>query len=58
MPRALGLYCELPSPSDLSARTIVQRIVSKRQDFEARNAKKVKSEQSYYAAKKEYVQEL
>uniref|UniRef100_A0A7S3R010 ethanolamine-phosphate cytidylyltransferase n=1 Tax=Dunaliella tertiolecta TaxID=3047 RepID=A0A7S3R010_DUNTE len=58
VPRALGVYCELPSPTDLSARNIIQRIVSKRQAFEARNEKKTKSEATYYQAKKEYVQEL
>jgi ethanolamine-phosphate cytidylyltransferase len=44
----------------MSARAIIHRIVSKREAFEARNAKKVASEQKYYEDKetKEYVQEL
>jgi ethanolamine-phosphate cytidylyltransferase len=58
VPRALGVYSVLPSPSDLSARNIIQRIVAKREAFEARNEKKVKSEATYYSAKKEFVQEL
>lgn len=57
MPNSLGIYRVLPSQSDLSARNIIQRIVAKREAFEARNEKKVKSEANYQA-KKEFVQEL
>lgn len=58
VPRALGMYSVVPSPTDVSARNIIQRIVAKRQEFEARNDKKQKSEANYYQSKKEYVQEL
>lgn len=59
MPAALGILHVLPSGDpDMSARNIIQRIVQKREQFEARNAKKVVSEQKYYENKKEYVQEL
>jgi len=42
----------------MSAACIIHRIVDKRAAFEARNAKKVASEQKYYDNKKDYVQEL
>jgi hypothetical protein len=42
----------------MSARNIIHRIVDKRKEFEARNAKKVASEAKYYQASKSYVQEL
>lgn len=59
VPAALGILHVLPSADpDMSARNIIQRIVQKREQFEARNAKKVVSEQKYYENKKEYVQEL
>lgn len=58
MPRQQGIFHVLPSPGDHTARAIIHRIVSKQQEFEARNAKKVKSEAAYYQAKKEYVMEL
>lgn len=58
MPRAAGLYRELPSPSDCTARNIIHRIVDQRAAFEARNKKKVKGEEAYYSGAKQYVQEL
>ncbi|PNW75736.1 hypothetical protein CHLRE_12g539000v5 [Chlamydomonas reinhardtii] len=58
VPRRMGLFTELPSPSDVSARNIIHRIVDKRAAFEARNAKKVKGEEAYYTGAKQYVQEL
>lgn len=54
----VGVFWRLKSPSEHTARHIIQRIVAKRQEFEARNAKKVKSEVTYYTDKKEYVAEL
>ncbi len=54
----MGLFMELPSPSDVTARNIIHRIVDKRAAFEARNAKKVKGEEAYYTGAKQYVQEL
>ncbi len=58
MPRAAGIFRELPSPTDVTARNIIHRIVDKRAAFEARNAKKVKGEEAYYTGAKTYVQEL
>lgn len=58
VPRAAGLYRELPSPSDCTARNIIHRIVDQRAAFEARNKKKVKGEEAYYSGAKQYVQEL
>ncbi|KAG1660779.1 hypothetical protein FOA52_011320 [Chlamydomonas sp. UWO 241] len=59
VPKQMGILRVLQGHSpDMSARAIIHRIVSKREAFEARNAKKVASEQKYYEDKKEYVQEL
>lgn len=58
VPRAAGIFRELPSPTDVTARNIIHRIVDKRAAFEARNAKKVKGEEAYYTGAKTYVQEL
>ncbi|KAG2422672.1 hypothetical protein HXX76_015837 [Chlamydomonas incerta] len=58
VPRRMGLFTELHSPSDVTARNIIHRIVDKRAAFEARNAKKVKGEEAYYTGAKQYVQEL
>jgi len=58
VPKAMGIFVQLPSPTEHTARNIIHRIVAKRQEFEARNAKKVKSETAYYTGKKEYVAEL
>jgi ethanolamine-phosphate cytidylyltransferase len=52
------MFRQLASPSDMTARTIICRIVDKRAEFEARNAKKVKSEEAYYSGAKTYVSEL
>jgi len=59
VPIELGIFRVLPSTSpEMSARNIIHRIVDKRKEFEARNAKKVVSEAKYYQASKSYVQEL
>lgn len=54
----LGLFRSLESPSGISARTIINRIVDNRKAYEARNAKKVKGEEVYYTEAKQYVAEL
>ncbi len=48
---------ELPSPSEMTTANIIKRIVQNRQQYEARNAKKVKAETAYYNSHKSYVQE-
>ena len=48
---------ELPSPSEMTTANIIKRIVQNRQQYEARNAKKVKAETAYYSSQKAYVQE-
>lgn len=58
LPRERGMLRLLPSPSNVTTRSIVQRIVDNRAAFEARNAKKVASEEAYYSNSKDYVQEL
>lgn len=47
----------LPSPSDMTTATIIHRIVHNRAQYEARNAKKSKSEAAYYSKQKTFVQE-
>ena len=60
VPKALGLFRSLASPSPLTAGALVDRIVGNRAAYEARNAKKAAAEAAYYrdkAGKKAYVQE-
>jgi ethanolamine-phosphate cytidylyltransferase len=47
----------LPSPSPLTAAAVIDRIVSNRAAYEARNAKKAAAEAAYYAGQKTYVEE-
>ena len=56
-PRLDPLCRQLDSPSDMETATIVKRIVSNRQAYEERNAKKVKSEAAYYSKHKAYMAE-
>ena len=42
----------------MTTATIINRIVHNRAAYEARNAKKNKSEAEYYKSKKEYVNEV
>lgn len=58
LPRERGIFRLLPSPSNVTTRSIIQRIVDNRAAFEARNKKKVASEEAYYSGSKDYVQEL
>lgn len=58
LPRDRGMFKLLPSPSGITTRNIIQRIVDNRAAFEARNAKKVASEAAYYSNSKDYVQEV
>lgn len=58
LPRERGILRLLPSPSSVTTQSIIQRIVDNRAAFEARNAKKVASEEAYYSKSKDYVQEL
>ncbi|KAK9832648.1 hypothetical protein WJX81_006957 [Elliptochloris bilobata] len=52
-----GIFQLLPSPSDMTTATIIHRIVHNRAQYEARNAKKAKSEAAYYSSQKTFVQE-
>jgi hypothetical protein len=47
----------LESPSDMTTKTIIKRIILNSQAFEERQARKVKSEEEYYSSKKEYIGE-
>ena len=49
---------DFTSDSDMTAATIVQRIVRNRDKYEARNAKKNASEADYYSTKKQYMAEI
>ena len=48
----------LPSPSNMTSATLIRRIVENREQFEARQAKKVVSEEAYYAGAKQFVNEV
>lgn len=55
---SIGLLCRvLSSPSDITAANIIHRIVHNRAAYEARNAKKNKSEAAYYKGK-QHVSEM
>ncbi|WIA11990.1 hypothetical protein OEZ85_012071 [Tetradesmus obliquus] len=58
LPRQRGIFRQLASPSKVVTASIIQRIVDNRAAFEARNAKKVASEQAYYTNSKDYVKEV
>lgn len=58
LPRQRGIFRQLASPSKVVTASIIQRIVDNRAAFEARNAKKVASEQAYYTSSKDYVKEV
>jgi len=55
-PKSRNIFRSLQSPSSMTTATIIQRIVQNRSAYEARNAKKNKSEAEYYTSK-EYVNE-
>lgn len=52
-----GVFVEIQSESQLSVKEIVRRILSNKDNFEAKFARKSKSEAQYYKDKK-YVQEV
>ncbi|KAK9824144.1 hypothetical protein WJX72_008090 [[Myrmecia] bisecta] len=58
VPQAKGAFRTLDSPSAMTTQTVIQRILDNRKQYEARNAKKNKSEQEYYTSKKAYQEEL
>ena len=51
------LCSQLQSPSDMTTKTIIKRIIMNSQAFEERQAKKVKGEQAYYENVKQFVDE-
>jgi ethanolamine-phosphate cytidylyltransferase len=53
-----GIYRVLPSPNDASLTQIVERIVERRTEFEARQKRKGASEAAYYSSAKVYIPEL
>lgn len=48
---------KLESPSDMTTATIIERVVGNRAVFEARHARKSKSESAYYKVHKQFVTE-
>lgn len=57
IPKELGIYQEIPSPSKLTTEEIVERIIQNRASFEKRYSTKAKKEEQYFA-QKQYVQEI
>ncbi|KDD76579.1 hypothetical protein H632_c175p1 [Helicosporidium sp. ATCC 50920] len=56
--QARGVFERLRSSSRMTSAAVIARIVANRAQFEARNAKKMKSEAEYYAGAKTFVSEL
>ena len=48
----------LKSPSNMTSAKLIQRIVKNREQFESRQARKTKTEATYYATSKQYVSEV
>ncbi|KAI8113001.1 hypothetical protein M9435_003007 [Picochlorum sp. BPE23] len=46
------------SPSNMTSAKLIQRIVKNREQFESRQARKTKTEATYYATSKQYVSEV
>ena len=57
VPKSREMLRMLASPSTMTSATLIRRIVENRAQFEARQAKKVMSEQAYYDESKQYVEE-
>lgn len=57
VPKALGILRTFPSPSPLTAVSIIDRIMTSRTQFQARYEKKSRKEAEYYAHEKAYVRE-
>lgn len=58
VPRFHGMYRRVHSPSDMMSATIINRIVSNRQQFEAKHKRKAESEAAYYVDDKQFIAEL
>lgn len=58
VPNKKNMMRMLPSPSSMTSAILIRRIVENRTQFEARQAKKVLSEEAYYAGAKHYVDEV
>lgn len=57
LPKSRGIFREVESPSDMTTKIIIKRIILNSQAFEARQEKKVTSEQVYYEKTKQFVDE-
>lgn len=57
-PKARGVLRTIFSPSDLTSASLIRRIMSKRTEFEEKQARKSQSEAAYYASAKQYVKEI
>lgn len=57
-PKARGILRTIFSPSDLTSASLIRRIMSKRAEFEEKQARKSQSEAAYYASAKQYVNEI
>lgn len=57
-PERLGIMRRLQSPESITSASLIHRIVANQAQFEARNAKKAKSEALYYSKSKTFLQEV
>lgn len=57
VPKAAGIFTEIPSTSDLSVHVILDRVIANREAFIRRNVKKMAAETEYLTKHKQYIQE-
>jgi len=58
VPKEMGIFKRISSPNDMTTTKIIHRIMENRAAYEARNAKKAKSEQNYYENQKAFMEEV
>lgn len=58
VPQEKGIFKRLDSPDTMTSAKLIERIVANRTQFEARQAKKKKSESDYYKNSKQFLQEI
>lgn len=58
VPQEQGIFRRLESPDAMTSAKLIERIMANRAQFEARQARKEKSESAYYKTSKQYMQEI
>jgi ethanolamine-phosphate cytidylyltransferase len=58
VPQERGIFRRLDSPDAMTSAKLIERIMANRALFEARQAKKLKSESEYYQNNKQFLQEI